>query len=79
MATKKPEPNYYVFEGNPEGQLKNASFYRDTVPLNNRVFAFKYAHYMNGDFMGFVNELPKDRVMVSRALAMRLLPKDYRV
>jgi hypothetical protein len=78
---KKPEPNYYVFEGNLEGQLENASFFRDSMPLDGKRQPKlpKYAHYINGDFIEFVDELPKDRVMVSRALALRLLPKDYRV
>lgn len=75
---KKPEPNYYVFEGNPEGQLENGSFYRDSVPLVPGGTP-KFAWYMNGDFIAFVDKVPPDRVMVPRALAMRLLPKECRV
>jgi hypothetical protein len=77
LKLKNPELNYYVFEGNPEGQLENGSFYRDRPPPFDS--ANRYSHYMNGDFMGFVAELPKDRIKVRRELALRLVPKCCRV
>ncbi len=71
------EPNYYVFEGNPDGQLENGSFYRDCNPDAPGQKA--YAHYMNGDFMCVTDILPADRIKVDRQHALKLLPKCNRV
>jgi hypothetical protein len=70
------EPNYYVFEGNPDGQLENGSFYRDAKPPLKHG---RYVQYMNGDFIDFVDELPADRIKVDRKHALKLLPEINRV
>ena len=54
--------------------LQNGSFYRD------RGSEFGgYAHYMNGDFMGWVDKVPKQFVLQDRKHALRLLPRNCRV
>jgi hypothetical protein len=54
--------------------LQNGSFYRD------RGSEFGgYAHYMNGDFMGWVESIPDTFVLQERSHALRLLPRNCRV
>ena len=53
-TTDLHRPNTYHFQ--ELLCLKNGSFHRKTTRKG------EYAHYINGDFMSFVKELPADRI-----------------
>jgi len=66
---KKSTITYYVHQNSTaKDALTNGSFVRWSK-------RYGYSRFMLGDFQGFLNELPKDMVMVSRECAEEYLPK----
>jgi len=57
---------YYTWKQNVDGCLRNGSFVRRS--------ANGLVHYMNGDFMGFVDKVPKGMVEVDGMKAKKLIP-----
>lgn len=61
---------YYTLSTNIDDSLRNGSFC-----CLAGVGRDMYSRYMNGDFMGFVPDLPKDYAEIDPVQAKRLLPK----
>jgi hypothetical protein len=59
---------YFTHGHNVDACLANGSFVRE-YPNGERV------QYMNGDYMGVVNAVPKGMVEVPAATALELIPK----
>jgi hypothetical protein len=57
---------YFALESDIEGCLKNGSFVRKSK--------YGLAQYMNGDFMGFLSEVPKRMIEVPVKKAEHLIP-----
>jgi hypothetical protein len=69
-TTKKTKPavRYYTHAHNVEGCLQNGSFVRQHSDG-------RLAQYMNGDFMGAIDAIPKTMTEVPADLANELLPR----
>lgn len=63
---------YYTWSHNIDGCLRNGSFVRTAVK---ECSEGKYVQYMNGDFMGYIQEVPEGMVEVDHDKAIKLLPK----
>ena len=61
---------YYTWEHNIDGCLRNGSFVRRSK--------HGLAQFMNGDFMGFIDEVPKGMCAVDVVHAFKLIPKCCR-
>lgn len=67
VAKTAKNARYYTYAHNVVGGLENGSFVREYAD-GERV------HYMNGDFMGAVEEVPANMKEVPTDLALSLLP-----
>jgi hypothetical protein len=65
---KKAAAQYYTHGHNIEMCLSNGSYVRKDT--DGRLF-----QYINGDYMGLINTIPKGMIEVDTALARELLPR----
>ena len=69
MPTNTPH-QYFTWSHNVEGCLENGSFVRRSK--------YGLGQFMNGDFMGFIEDVPEGMVEVDRNLARCLIPECCR-
>lgn len=66
---------YWAYRGNERDALRNGSFIRTAQPLTKNDKA-KFAQYMNGDFVGFLEAVDLEQFApVDLKMAQSLIPK----